>query len=114
MFRLNRQDKEVKLEAIKPSIFNIQAFKAKQLATKKGATVEETALYAMSKSKGWKILAEYIKTINEQLNQANREAISKGLSLKEIGQNAVVINWVKDVLDKIVYKVEDAKEACET
>ena len=99
--------------AIKPGVFNIQAFKAQEKAEEAGATIEETALYAMSKSKGWKILNEYINTISEQLNEANREAISNGLPLREIGQNAVVINWVKEVLDKVVYKVTDAKEACE-
>ena len=99
--------------AIKPGIFNIQAFQAQEKAEQAGATVEETALYAMSKSKGWKILDEFIKTVSIQLNEANRDAIANGLPLREIGQNAVVINWVKDVLDKIVYKVEDARDACE-
>jgi len=99
--------------AIKPGIFNIQAFKAQEKAEEVGATVEETALYAMSKSKGWKILDAYIKTISLQLNEANRDAISNGLPLREIGQNAVVINWVKEVLDKVVYKVGDARDVCE-
>lgn len=99
--------------AIKPGIFNIQAFQAKKKAEAVDATVEETALYAMSKGKGWKILDQYIKTISIQLNDANRDAIANGLPLKEIGQNAVVINWVKEVLDKVVHKVEDARDACE-
>lgn len=99
--------------AIKPGIFNIEAFKAQKKAEVVGATEEETSLYAMSKSRGWKILSKYIDDISLQLNEANRDAISNGLPLREIGQNAVVINWVKEVLDKIVYKVEDAKDACE-
>lgn len=100
-------------QALKPTIFNIQSFKRDEEAKNKGVTDEERHLYALSNNMGWKILSEYAQGVLREIDDANRVAISQGVSFEEIGRNTVVINLAKDIVEKILNKVNDAKEICE-
>jgi len=100
-------------QAIKPTIFNIQSFKRDEEAKKRGVTDEERHLYALTNNVGWKIISEYARNVLKEVDEANRLAISTGVSFEEIGRNTVVINLAKDIVEKILNKVNDAKEICE-
>jgi len=99
-------------EAIKPKFFNIPAL----TKTKKseGPTDEETSLYTMSKSHGWQYLVKIIEKMISDLDKINDTAITSGATFEEIGRNTIVISLVKDIVRKLLNKVNDAKEACES
>lgn len=99
--------------ALRPKAFNIQTFLAEEKASDKGATKEEGQLYALTKMNGWRVFTEYTQRVMDELDQINTEAISQGKSFDEIGRNTLVISLAKDIVRKIISKVEDAKEACE-
>jgi hypothetical protein len=108
-----RKEEKVDKSAIKPSLFNIQAFKATEEADKKGVTEEEQHLYSLSGTKGWEIVSEYAKRVMAELDEANNLAISNGVPFEEIGKNTVIISLAKNIVDRILNIVSDAKEACE-
>lgn len=81
-------------------------------ATKLGATEEEKALFAMSQGAGWKFFAEYLERLYRELGDTNKAAIAAGADLEDIGRNTVVITLTQDIIDKIINKVSDAKDAC--
>jgi len=100
--------------AIKPDFFhNVPAMKA--VEDKKGeVTGEETALYAMSKSAGWKIFEGFMTDASAQLDNINKEAIAGGQPLEEIGRNAIVVNLAQEAIKRLLDKVSDAVEAVES
>jgi len=99
--------------ALKPTIFNIEAFKKEENASPT-VTDEERFLYTLSKQKGWEVITEFKGRVFKELEEANRNAMSGGLPFEEIGKNAVVINLAESVVDRILNLVNDAKEACES
>lgn len=74
-------------------------------------TVEEKILASGADQTFWKTLRKHFDSSVEQLEQINESAMASGMSVEEIGRNAIVISQVKGVLRKIVNTVEDAKEA---
>lgn len=97
-------------EALRPEIFTIKGF----INQKKGDDLEiteEKILAAGAENAFWKILRKYFENSMNQLEQVNEEAIANGMTLEEIGRNALVISQVKGVLNKIINIVGDAKEA---
>lgn len=101
------------MSAIKPTFFNIPSLKLTEEAEKKGASEEETALYAMSNSKGWAIFEELAKNVLADLDQINAEAIANGSSFEEIGKNTLVISLAKDIINRLLNKVYDARDTIE-
>jgi len=101
-------------EATKPKFFNIPSLETNEEAKVKGVTAEETAYYAMSKSKGWKQLIELCDRVVADLDDINNQAISAGATFEDIGRNTLVISFTKDIIKKLFNKVEDAREACES
>jgi hypothetical protein len=99
--------------ALRPGIFNIEAFKKDEEAVKRGATEEERYLYALTGMKGWSLLVEFKKRVIEEMEEANKALMANGQSFDEIGKNAVVINLAENIVDRIINLVTDAKEACE-
>jgi len=100
--------------AIRPtSIVNVPAL---DTVNKKGEGIsdEEKVLYAMAKSAGWKIFDDIAKRSITDLNNVNKEAIAQGLPLEEIGRNAIVVSLAQGVIERLLNKVNDAVEACET
>lgn len=74
---------------------------------------EEKALYALSMSSGWVVLSDFIYRLIGGMDELNAEAISTGASFEEIGKNTVITNMSKGVINRILTKVSDAKDACE-
>ena len=76
-----------------------------------GTSPEEQALYSLSKSRGWKVFRGIAERVMDDLNNINKLAISQGMSLEEIGRNAVVASLAQGVIEKLLNKVSDASEA---
>ena len=73
----------------------------------------EKKLEALSATDGWQELKKYIDSLKDSLNNLNKALMERGADFEEIGRNAVVTQLAIDLLNKIVTKVEDAKEAVE-
>lgn len=99
-------------QAIRPSFLNIPSLADKE-AERKGASDEERVLYAMSKTSGWKAFSDLSQKVLSELDEVNTQAIANGHPLEEIGKNTIVISLTKDVINRLLNKVEDAKESCE-
>jgi hypothetical protein len=99
--------------AIRPSFINPIVPVDKE-AEKKGASDEERALFAMSKTGGWKLFKDICESSLKELDELNRVAIGNGAGYEELGRNTVVISSVKDIINHLINKVEDAKESCES
>jgi hypothetical protein len=99
--------------ALRPSIFNVEAFKKDNEAVKRGVTDEERILYALSAMAGWKIVVDFKGRLIKDMEDANKDLMASGQSFDEIGKNAVVINLAESIVDRIINLVSDAKEACE-
>jgi hypothetical protein len=102
----------MKAQALKPSFFNLPSKKDKE-AEKIGASDEERALSTLSETKGWVVLEEFIQGLLKDLDSVNATAIASGATFEEIGKNTVVVNMAKEVINRIITKVTDAKEATE-
>ncbi len=74
-------------------------------------TDDEKALAVGSRTKFWTTLRKHFDESITELEQINDQAIESGMTLEEIGRNALVISQVKGVLRKIVNVVEDSREA---
>ena len=99
--------------ALKPTIFNIEAFKKDTEAAKRGVSDEERDLYSVSQMRGWKLLIEFKERVVKEMEDANKAAMATRIPFDEIGKNAVVINLAESIVDRIINKVSDAQEACE-
>ena len=101
--------------ALKPETFlnTMPSLAQEQKADRKKATEEEVALANLSNTHGWRVLKEYIGRIVQDLDNKNSEAIAGGKGLEEIGLNTIVINLTKEIIKKILDRVEDSKETCE-
>jgi len=98
--------------AIKPNVFiNVPALK--KVMDVEGVTDEETSLYAMAVTSGWKVFKDLAERVSLELNGVNNEAIANGATMEKIGENAVVISLAQDVIKRLLNKVDDAVEACE-
>jgi hypothetical protein len=101
-----------KAEAIRPDFFaKIPSLAKDKEAEKKGATKEERLLYGMSGTAGWRVLRQFIDEVLEDLDKLNEKAIEQGADFEEIGKNTLVVSMAKGVIERIVNKVEDAKES---
>lgn len=99
--------------AIKPSFLpNVPILEKK--ASANGASDEELALYALSNTNGWKVFREIALQTSSELTELSNEAIAQGAPLEEIGRNAVVVSLAQGIIKKLLNKVDDAVEACET
>lgn len=102
-------------QATRPDFFlsNMPSLVADQKAEEKGATEEERQLYSMARTKGWKIWREYLDNVLEDLDNMASVSIENGADFNVIGQNAVVVNATKAIINRMINRVDDAIEACE-
>ena len=102
-------------QAIKPDIFaNFRkVLKSKETKDKPIQDIEEKQLFELSLMEGWPVLKEYINNLSHEVEAINQHSMQSGASFEDIGRNAVVIQLTKDLLAKVVHKVEDAKEAAQ-
>lgn len=100
--------------ATRPSFFsNIPVIDEKTVDAAM-ATDEEKALAHLSHSHGWSILKDYMNSLANTLDEANRKAITSQSSLEEIGRNTVIISFVREFIKKVTDKVADAADAVTT
>jgi len=98
-------------EALRPVMFpSIPSLDTVEV--KGNPTNEEMALYSLSKSKGWKVFKGIADQVMNDLTNINRQAIATGMSMEEIGRNAVVASLAQGVIERLMNKVQDASEAC--
>lgn len=101
--------------AIKPDFFsNIPILSKNEELNKKGITDRDRMIYGMSQTAGWAIFAEEVQELISQLDQVNDHAIESGASYEEIGKNSVIVNLAKGIIRRMMDKVTDCKEACES
>lgn len=101
----------MKAQAFKPTYINFPIKEEKKVEGK--ATDEEISLQALSVTSGWKVLSEYIDRLLKDLDNITSKSMETGLSLEEIGKNAVVADMAKGIVNRIKTKVSDAKEIVE-
>lgn len=99
--------------ALKPSIFDIRSFRREEEADKKGVTDEEKFYFAMATSKGWQQFSSFTKEVVEELEDFNSTAIEKGMSYEDIGKNTIVISLAKGIIQRLLNRVNDSKDAVE-
>ncbi len=101
--------------AIKPtSIFNnLASFQQESQESAETISDEEKAIATLANTAGWKALKGFIQSVNGDLDNINSAAIENGASFEELGRNVLVVNLTKNVIQRILDKVEDCKEASE-
>src|SRR5260221_14741388 len=98
--------------ALRP-VLGIKGFIEQKKEDTETLTNDEKVLAQGAGNSFWKTLKKHFDNSIQQLEQINEQAIAQGMTLEEIGRNALVISQVKGVLRKIENVVEDAKEAME-
>jgi len=101
------------MQAIRPSFIKLPILEVDKEAERRGASDEERVLYAMSKSAGWKAFNDLAQQALIELDNINTQAIQAGATYEELGRNTLVISFTKDIINRLINKVEDAKESCE-
>ena len=101
-------------QAIKPDRFyDFRKIVEKANAPKDSLDQKEYYLAALGNSDGWRTLKEYIENLKTDIEDLNKSMMERGASFEDIGRNAVISQLARDLLKKIVQRVEDAKEAIE-
>jgi len=104
-------------QATRPDYFNdfrkLRSLKTDEEAKERGIDPEDNELAFMSETRGWQILKEYIQAEIKELSNITQKQMEDGKPFEEIGRNAVVSQLTKDLLNRILLKVSDAKEAIE-
>lgn len=102
------------VDATKPDYYSrFPSLKQDEEAKKRGATEEERLYYGMYNTAGWKQFTKLAEQLLSELDQSNDMAIASGVSIEEIGKNAIVISLSKGIIKRLLNKVEDSREACE-
>ena len=99
-------------KAIRPSYF-ADFRELSSLKTEKKPDDQDIHLSNLAKSKGWQILQEYIDDLIKSLDNMVLELMNQGASFDLIGQKTVAKEIAKELLNRVKYKVLDAKEALE-
>lgn len=98
-------------QAIRPDSFIDYRKVVEKAKPEQPELIEERQLAHLANSDGWVVLAKYIEELNTDLSNINKSMMGKGASFEEIGRNAVIVQLAQELLEKIVQKVEDAREA---
>lgn len=99
--------------AVRPDFLSypILAKKNEEL-DKRGVTDDERFLYGMSQTSGWPIFTKKKEELFQALDQIQEKAMETA-SFEQLGQNALIINQVKGLVNRLWSVIDDAKEACE-
>jgi len=98
--------------ALRPGFFNtLSTIKKDEKVIGASISNDERHLHALSSHAGWQIIDSYTRSLLDDLDNMTEVSMAQGLSLEEIGRNALVANLAKGVIKHILQKVEDAKEA---
>lgn len=97
--------------ALRPD-FSVRPFlKQKVVEDIKTITKDEETLAIGSETAFWKVLEKHFDNAIDKLEQINEDAMTKGATMEQIGQNTIIINLTKGVLREIKNSVRYAKEA---
>jgi hypothetical protein len=103
--------------AIKPSFYTEMTglISASKLEVKEEDILsEETqALYSLSQHRGWGVLDERLKQIEDSLERSVTAAMAAGASFDDIGQKTVVKEIAKYVIKSVRDTIGDAVDATE-
>ena len=72
---------------------------------------EEQQIAWMAKTPGWKHMDRFIRDLQQSLEIPAKQAMENGCSYEDIGRKTIVAQLSKEVLQKILDRVNDAKEA---
>lgn len=102
------------MTAIKPTAFvDFRQIVKKSEPPKDELEATEIKLAHLVNTEGWEEMTRYINTLKGNLTNLNKTLMEKGAAFEEIGRNAVVSQLAIDLLDKILTRANDAKEAVE-
>ena len=96
--------------AIKSNYFN-EFENVKALQETKGKDPDQQALASLSNHSGWKVLKAYIERIMEELDNLTKTQMTQGVPFEEIGRSTVIKELTKDVLRRVINKIQDAAES---
>lgn len=100
------------MSALKPntyeSISKVWDVADEKEADKTGIDKEDKSYASMAESRGWAALKEYIESLKSGLDARLAESVLKSLSGDQIKNDALFSVLGKELLNKIVNKVEDA------
>jgi len=96
--------------AIKSNYFNEFA-NVKALQETKGKDPDQQALASLANHSGWKVLKAYIERIIEELDNLTKTQMIQGVPFEEIGRSTVIKELTKDVLRRVINKIQDAAES---
>ena len=102
-------------QALRPDFFvsNMPSLK-KTAKVEDEPTDDEKHLYALSKHAGWRILEKRIQNAVADMDNINKTAMEAGANYETLGQNTVVITFVKDLIKRaITDPINDAIEVFE-
>lgn len=103
--------------ATKPDVFlsfsEIGKDKRTPLERKKDKSPEDIALHSLANTEGWKILKDYIKHLQKEMDELLTQLIASGGAFEDIGKITVVSNLAKEKLNAIITRVSDAEEELE-
>ena len=100
------------MSAIKPDSFvDFREVIKKVEEPKDELEASEVALAQLEETAGWLEMVRYIDTLKSNIGSLNKVLMEKGAEFEEIGRNAVVSQLAVDLLDQIVTRVKDAREA---
>ena len=102
-------------QAVRPEFFSkLPSAKRSEQLDKKGITDEEQFLYGMSQTAGWDVFTKKKDILLREMDVLQENAISSGVSKEEIGENAIIINMARGVINRLWDFVDDSKEICES
>lgn len=101
-----------KKTALKPDFFNNLPSLSKKEETEEVGD-EEKFLYGMEQTAGWPIFTRKKDALLADLDRVLTVAIANGSSKEVIGENAILISMVKEIISRLWAFVEDSKEVCE-
>ena len=96
-------------QAIKPNFYSSFTSGVTEIKDEPVTDENQQALAYITHYKGWVLLKEYKKRLEDYLDRMVSEAISKGLDMNQIGERTMVKEMAKFVLESFVRKAEDAR-----
>jgi len=100
-------------KAVRPDVFadfrNVEV----PTKTKEKKDPEDIALARLSGHDGWKVLKEYINSLQKGMKDLAAQVMSEGKSFEDVGKITVVSNLACEKLEQIKQRVYDSKEATE-
>ena len=100
--------------AMRPDFFSkLPSAKRSEELDKKGITDEEQFLYGLSQTAGWDVFTKKKDVLLREMDSLQEAAIASGVSKEEIGENAIIINMARGVINRLWDFISDAKETCE-